>query len=91
MRIKVKHGSCIGTIYNNGKANIMVIDSVFVDPEYRRQGVGTRLIDKAIGIAIDKGLDCIELLVNPDNEFAKRLYEKVGFKKTNKEHHRLIL
>jgi len=91
MQIKVEHGSCIGTIYHNGKALIMVIDNVEVDKEYRNQGIGTMLMEKAIIVAIENNVDSIELLVNDDNEIAKGLYRKVGFQKTNKEHHRLIL
>jgi ribosomal protein S18 acetylase RimI-like enzyme len=91
MQIKVEHGSCIGTIYHNGKALIMVIDNVEVDKDHRHQGIGTTLMQKAIETALNHDVDAIELLVNSDNEIAKGLYQKLGFQKTNKEHHRMIL
>lgn len=91
MQIKVEYGSCIGTIYNNGKAKIMMIDDVKVEENQRHKGVGTTLMEKAISIAKENDVDCIELIVNNDNETAKGLYHKVGFQKTNKEHYRLIL
>ena len=91
MQIKVEHGSCIATLYHNGKAFVMMIDSVEVDEGHRRNGVGMTLMQKAIETALDYGVDSIELLVNPDNEAAKGLYAKVGFAQTNKEHHRMIL
>ena len=91
MQIKIEHASCIGTIYHNGKALVMVIDSVEVDEGHRHNGIGTTLMQKAIETALDYGVDSIELLVSPDNEAAKGLYGKVGFAKTNKEHHRMIL
>ena len=91
MQIRVEHGSCLGTIYHNGKAKIMVIDNVLVEEGYREKGIGTLLMENAIKIAILENVDCVELLVNTENKEAKGLYKKVGFKKTNKEHYRLIL
>jgi ribosomal protein S18 acetylase RimI-like enzyme len=83
--------SCLGTIYHNGKAKIMVIDNVKVEKEYRKQGIGTNMIQYVINFAKRQGVDSVELLVNEDNEIAKKLYSKLGFKKSNKEHHRLLL
>ena len=84
-------GSCIGTFYNNGVANIMIIDSVIVEVKSRGKGVGRALMEKALSIARERNVDSIELVVNSDNTIAKRLYKKVGFSKTNKEYYRLIL
>lgn len=84
-------GSCICTFYHNGKANVMMIDNVQVNKNQRRRGVGTTLMKEAIKLAKNRKVDSIELVVNSDNTVAKRLYEKVGFKKTNKEHYRIIL
>ena len=36
-------------------------------------------------------VDSVELVVNKDNKIAKRLYEKAGFEKTNKDYYRFIL
>lgn len=93
-QIKIKvggEGSCIGTFYNNGAANVMIIDSVMVKKKSRRKGIGTAVMEKALSIARRRNVDSIELVVNSDNETAKRLYKKVGFEKTNKEYYRLIL
>jgi ribosomal protein S18 acetylase RimI-like enzyme len=83
--------SCLGTIYHNGKAKIMVLDSVFVEEESRGKGIGTKLLNCIINFAKGQGVESVELLVNHDNEAAKGLYKKLGFQKTNKEHQRLIL
>lgn len=91
IKITIQDGSCIGTIYNNGRATIMVVDSVIVDESQRSKGIGVALMNKTIAIAEDNNVDAIELIVNSDNEAAKGLYRKVGFQKTNKEHYRLIL
>jgi ribosomal protein S18 acetylase RimI-like enzyme len=69
----------------------MVIDSVWTDEEHRGKGYGTKLIEKAIKLAISNNVDSVELVVNSDNIAAKKLYEKVGFEKTNKDYYRLIL
>lgn len=85
-------GSCICTLYNNGRANVMVIDSLEVFPEYREQGVGTALMKQAIKIAKRNKVGAVELLVNEDNVAAKGLYEKMGFKCVpRKNYYRLIL
>jgi ribosomal protein S18 acetylase RimI-like enzyme len=69
----------------------MMIDDVKVDEDKRRGGIGRDLMLKAISLAKNDGVDSVELIVNSDNEAAKGLYGKVGFQKTNKEHHRMIL
>lgn len=84
-------GSCICTFYNNGKADVMIIDSVEVEPDHRREGIGTKLVEKAIGLARENNVDSIELNVNKDNIAAISLYEKLGFTKTNKDYYRIIL
>lgn len=84
-------GSCICTFYNNGKANVMIIDNVKVDKNHRRKGIGTTLMKEAIKIAKKRKVDSIELVVNSDNTIAKRMYKKNGFEKTKKDHYRLIL
>jgi predicted GNAT family acetyltransferase len=82
--------SCIVTIYYNGKANVMVIDSVETKEEYRQMGYGTKLMKKVIETARLKNIDAIELVVNEDS-IARKLYAKVGFEETNKIHCRIIL
>jgi ribosomal protein S18 acetylase RimI-like enzyme len=82
---------CLATIYHNGAAKIMVIDSVWVEEDYRNRGLATKLILQATKIANGNNIDAIELIVNDNNQAAKNLYTKTGFKKTNKEHYRIIL
>lgn len=47
--------------------------------DFRRRGIGTRLINEAIGKAKEKGLERIELEVFASNGPAIKLYEKMGF------------
>lgn len=91
IKLKVDHGSCLCTFYNNGKANVMIIDSLKVAKEHRSQGIGTQLMEKAIALAKKKNVDSVELVVNKNNQIAKKLYKKIGLSKTAKDHYRLIL
>ena len=83
--------SCLCTFYNNGKADVMLIDSVETKEEFSGKGYGTKLIKKAIKLAKERKVDSIELVVNKNNEIAKKLYEQAGFEKTNKDYYRIIL
>jgi len=58
---------------------VFIIEDVVVDPEYRGQGVGTRLVEALIREARDLGADYID--VSTRHPEAITLYEKLGFKK----------
>ena len=83
--------SCLCTIYHNGKAQIMVVDDVKTEEKYRNNGYGSALINSVIQLAKDWKIDSVELTVSSGNDVAKRLYDKAGFKKTNKIHYRILL
>jgi ribosomal protein S18 acetylase RimI-like enzyme len=66
-RVKTKH--------------IAHIFSVYVKKEYRNQGIGTKLIARAIEYAEEsKDISKIKVSVNPEQSFAMRLYEKMALK-----------
>jgi RimJ/RimL family protein N-acetyltransferase len=50
-----------------------------VAPDRRGQGVGTALMEAAIGWATLTGVEKLELSVFPDNARAQRLYRRFGF------------
>lgn len=50
-----------------------------VEPRYRGQGVGTRLLAAAAELAQKLGCPGVSLSVNTDNERAHRLYLHLGF------------
>jgi ribosomal protein S18 acetylase RimI-like enzyme len=56
---------------------IMPISNLFVLEQYRRQGIGTALLQSAISYA-DKNE--IRLSVNRRNTAARRIYRKLGFR-----------
>lgn len=55
--------------------------SLSVLKDYWGQGLGSRLLEKALAYARDQGLEFIDLDVATDNTRAIRLYEKFAFKK----------
>ncbi len=54
---------------------------LMVEAGYRRQGIGTALLDQAVEWAREVGVEKIELHVFPHNEAAIRLYERFGFER----------
>ncbi|MCA9860239.1 MAG: GNAT family N-acetyltransferase [Thermomicrobiales bacterium] len=59
---------------NGGQARVV---NICVDPDYQRQGIGARLL-RALDTAIPEG-DMV-LMVEADNQTAKSLYRREGFK-----------
>lgn len=57
--------------------------SMWVDPTYRGQGVGQRLVAQIAHWTRLRGLSCLELWVTENNRSAIALYERCGFKKTD--------
>lgn len=58
-----------------------MIEDVIVDESARGQGVGEALMQRAIGLAKEKGVGTIALTSSPFREAANKLYVKMGFKK----------
>lgn len=56
------------------------IHEIFVVPELRMRGIGSKLLKAAIDYAVQKDRDVAELWVGEKNEVAKVFYEKNGFR-----------
>ncbi len=54
---------------------------IAIDPQFRRKGIGEKVILNAIEITKEKKIKKIFLEVRASNEAAKSLYKKVGFLK----------
>lgn len=52
---------------------------VYVDPSYRRQGLGSQLMNHAKHWAMEHGYDQISLQVFCTNKAARKLYEGLGY------------
>lgn len=69
---------CSNKLKTKHVANIY---GMYVSREYRNQGIGSLLIERAISqIKENKAIRKINLSVNPAQKFAVKLYNKHGFK-----------
>ena len=58
-----------------------LINELVVSEKYRRKGVGSMLIQKAIEIAKQNGMDELEVGTEKENKSAQSFYKKSGFDK----------
>jgi len=58
----------------------LVFEEFMVDPDYRNQGYGQKLMDKIIELAKELKVDCIECCVREGNVPARNLYFNNGFR-----------
>jgi len=58
--------------------------SMWVAPEYRRQGVGRLLIDAVQSWAADRGVKTLLLMVTSCNQDAVEFYMRIGFSMTGR-------
>lgn len=56
------------------------IYGIFVDPDYRRQGLGDMVTRELMAYGKRQGCETAYLQVEKDNDAAHKLYEKIGFR-----------
>lgn len=54
---------------------------MFVEADYRRKGIGERLVQTAMKFAKEKDAKFLQLETAKDNHTAQSLYETIAFKK----------
>lgn len=64
----------------NLESQYAFVSSMFTEPEYRRQGIGGRLLKEALAFSRSKGITHATLHAS---QSGKSLYESFGFKDTN--------
>ena len=74
----------IACFMNEQHPNCADVISMWVDPTYRRAGVGTALINAVESWAESAGLVELRLMVTSVNSGATRFYERLGFCMTGK-------
>lgn len=90
-----KNGSIVGilclTVYRVPTGLRSIIEDVVVDENMRRRGIGEALMQRAIQLAREAGVEGISLTSNPGREAANKLYQSMGFelRKTNPYFYRL--
>ncbi len=76
-------GYLFGYLVNEGDVNINKVsklDAMFVREEFRRQDIGSSLVERFKEWSKDKGVKYIELNVCTRNDIAKILYDRQDFK-----------
>ena len=56
------------------------VNNVCIDPDYQRQGLGKKLMDKILEYGINNDLEYIMLTSNKNKVAAHGLYKSVGYK-----------
>ena len=88
VRISVKEnrkeiGRCFIYLIKNDlhKEPYALLEDVFVDEEYRKKGIGTQLVKRAIELA--KKLNCYKIIATSrfERENLHEWYQELGFKK----------
>lgn len=69
--------------YDWHRKNMVEIQELVVDKEYRGKGIGKKLVDRAYEIAKEKGCTCITLHSNMKRVDAHRFYKENGFEQTS--------
>lgn len=67
-------------IQNKKEVDGIYIQNISVDVAFRGEGIGSKLLSEIEKKAIIQNIDSLWLDVALDNEKAKRLYERIGFK-----------
>jgi diamine N-acetyltransferase len=62
--------------------DVTEVVNLAVDIERQRSGVGTEVMHAVLAWSKERGSKSVELTVNPANEIAIRLYQRVGFSPT---------
>ena len=62
---------------------IWLLNDLYVEPEFRKKGIGESLIKTVLKYAKDDGASQVEISTAIDNYTAQSLYESIGFKKEN--------
>jgi ribosomal protein S18 acetylase RimI-like enzyme len=59
--------------------SVLRIDALYSSPAYRNKGVGRKLIQHAIGLAIERNASRLQLETDDENTPARTLYRNLGF------------
>jgi GNAT superfamily N-acetyltransferase len=61
------------------EGRVALLDELYVVPDLRSRGIGSRIIDLLTSTARERGVDLIEINVDEGDVDAQRFYERHGF------------
>lgn len=81
--VAVSNDEIVGFIIANCNKSLSktLIENIFVRPDFRGQGIGTRLAKKVVESARSDAYQFISVLTPPDDDAAIKTYEQAGFSK----------
>lgn len=74
-------GSVVGFVHAHWTDEVGYVLRLYVDPDHRRAGVGTRLFDRVRDALFGRGVDRIDAMVLADNEIGNSFYRTLGFER----------
>ncbi len=80
--VAVQGGKTVGFLISWYMADVVEITNVAVHPEFRRQGIGKKLLEAVFEQAMLKSCSGVHLEVRAGNSGAIALYEGAGFVRT---------
>ena len=78
-KMVVAMASLLYTVSTAEGGRAALFEDLVVRPDYRKQGIGAKLLEHVIGQARAEGLLRLTLLTDMQNERAQVLYRKLGF------------
>lgn len=78
--LAVAEGELVGSVWLTDDARRLYVHHMAVSPERQGEGIGSRLLEAAITLAAQRGLQ-MKLEVHRDNEVAIGLYRSHGFER----------
>jgi GNAT superfamily N-acetyltransferase len=85
VRFVAESGSAVvGTVSGGDgeSTGVAALTAMWVDPGFRRQGIGAMLVERVIDWAREAGYSQLVLWVVDGNDGAERLYKRHGFRRT---------
>jgi GNAT superfamily N-acetyltransferase len=81
-------GRRVGAVYCvRNSDEVAQLRLLFVDSEARGHGAGTKLVQRCLDFARDRGYERMVLWTNSSLESARRIYDALGFVQTREEPH----
>ena len=75
-------GICWCVLFDPGTGLEAEVAEVYVDPAYRSQGLGRRLLERAVALFRERGVTFAAVWTRESNPEAIHLYERAGFRRT---------
>ena len=78
-----KDRKMIGAVLSGHDGRRAFFNHLFVIPEYRRQGIGRKLVDLSFGKLKKDGIKRVGIFIHKSNASAKLFWNKIGFEKVD--------